>query len=150
MSPSILEMTKKDITRLGIEAAFAISLSLPEVCKPSISSVKIKPTLNDKGDGVRITNEKVPRGQHLLIQCEGKYSITSEKHKVNTGFGLKVEHLQGLLRNVNGFMLDQQKCPRHQDFEPTDLDTHKPFLHPTHPNIRLLVNQLKKDTCKTI
>lgn len=150
MSPSILEMTKKDITRLGIEAAFAISLSLPEVCKPSISSVKIKPTLYDKGDGVRTTNEKVPRGQHLLIQCKGKYSITSEKHKVTTGFGPKVEHLQGLLRNVNGFMLDQQKRPQHQDFQPIDLDTHKPFLHPSHPKNRLLANQLKKDACKTI
>lgn len=45
MTPSILEMTKYNITRLWVEATFSISLSLPEVCKPPISCVKIKPAL---------------------------------------------------------------------------------------------------------
>lgn len=41
MSPSILEMTKKDFTIARVEAPFPIGLSLPEVHKPSIPSVKI-------------------------------------------------------------------------------------------------------------
>ena len=51
--PSVVEMTKKDITRLGIEAALTISFSLPEVCKPTIPGVKVKPTLYNKRNGAR-------------------------------------------------------------------------------------------------
>lgn len=50
MSPSILKMAKKDITRLRIETTFTIGLSLPKVSKPAIPSVKIKPTLHDQRD----------------------------------------------------------------------------------------------------
>lgn len=46
MSPSIFEMTKKDVPVIGIKAPFPISLSLPKVRKPSIPSVKIKPSLH--------------------------------------------------------------------------------------------------------
>lgn len=48
MPPSISETTKKDVTKLRIEAALTIGLSLPKVCKPSIPSVEIKPTLHDQ------------------------------------------------------------------------------------------------------
>lgn len=47
MPPSISETTKKDVTRLRIEATLTIGLSLPKVCKPSITSVEIKPTLHN-------------------------------------------------------------------------------------------------------
>lgn len=45
MSPTILELAKKDITGLWIEATFAIGFPFPEVCKPSVPGVKIQPTL---------------------------------------------------------------------------------------------------------
>lgn len=46
MAPTILKMSIEDLTRLRIEAPFTIRLALPEVGKPSIPIVKVKPTLH--------------------------------------------------------------------------------------------------------
>lgn len=64
MSPSILEMAKKDIAEFWVETTFTIGLSLPKVCEPSIASVEIKPTLHDqnKSTYLRIDSKDIFQG----------------------------------------------------------------------------------------
>ena len=48
MSPSIFEMSKEYLTWLWIEPSFTAGISFPEICKPSITFVEIKPPLQGK------------------------------------------------------------------------------------------------------
>jgi len=54
MSPSIFEIAKEGITGLCVEPPLTISLSLPKVCKPPITSAKVKPTLHNQYDAITI------------------------------------------------------------------------------------------------
>lgn len=69
MPPAILKLAKKDVAMLWIVSAFAIGLSLPEVCKPTIPNVKIKPTLH-VGSHMRFLVEEMIHLKQIKIKCQ--------------------------------------------------------------------------------
>jgi hypothetical protein len=125
MSPSILEMAKKDITRLRIETAFTIGLSLPKICKPSIPRVKIKPTLHKRRIYIlRITHKELFKVQNLLmLATSGKdrktilYFSSPAVNRMHSSWCLfppTIEPINAPVWNMNGLWtswIDQKKYP---------------------------------------
>jgi hypothetical protein len=49
MAPSILKMAKEYAPILGIKSSLAISLALPKIREPTVTTVKVVPTLKRRG-----------------------------------------------------------------------------------------------------
>jgi hypothetical protein len=73
MAPSILKIAKEYAPILGIKSSLAISLTLPKICIPTVTTVKVVPTLKRRGKFQNFTN--LERGLH--------YSIKHSKYMVN-------------------------------------------------------------------
>jgi hypothetical protein len=55
MAPSILKEAKEYTPILGIKSSLAISLPLPKIRKPTVTTVKIVPTLERRGKSQNFT-----------------------------------------------------------------------------------------------
>lgn len=57
MAPSILKIAKEDTPIFGIKSTLTISPPLPKVCKPAVTTVKIIPALNERGENSELHME---------------------------------------------------------------------------------------------
>lgn len=108
MSPPIFKLTEENFTRLCIEPTLTICLSLPEVCKPSITRVEIKPALKDKSCRQKSAQENTSH-------------VTCKKTEIQEKSGSKSKE-QGT------------KSLTHKDIEQQDVRMHTTATNPHPPN----------------